>query len=472
MTNRELLIQRVHEIRKIYKDLTLEKIVFFDDDERKRVKKLFMSLPFFAELVCDALDNNMLLTDVEIGVLDDFINSLFAILDSKEYESAIVSRDDVSIGRIYNSISQLADAIDNIKPIVRGFYVHRSDILENTPRTNEIKALILKAQNMQESFTSKLAILDEKLDMASQIIGTTTAKLDDITKHQETLKKVGGKYQNTLSILDIESESLLQKKNDLAAAHELLDGVRSTYQANDNVLKELNKELSKLQSNVLTMESRAKTIEDELNQKTDDIDLIIEQANAALETSTTVSVGTFFKEQYDIAKKWMPLWPSLALVFLVGAIWICIDTLQDIQHNVLTISSDVLNVSSGTPNSGAELPYLIARLCIVPLFLLGVWFCSSQYIKQKNITEDYAYKKVLSLSLIGFKSEIEKTGEANTTGFIKTLLKEILRSPLETLDKKHYKRETKLLKLAHDEMISNMFKNVTSKKSEPDEDKK
>lgn len=463
MINRKFLFQRINEIKRKYKRLALNKILpFNDENEVKRFNDFFMFLPFFTKLSCDTLDNNKkFLTDAEIGTLEKFINSLFdffVFVDNEQYDSSVEIKDSLGLEKIYNRTFQLVDELDDIKPIVRGFYSQRSDMVENNPRLDEVNALILKAQNMQESFTSKLAILDEKLDLASQIIGTTTAKLADITKYQETLKKVGSKYQNTLSILDIESESLAQKKIDLTAAHELLGNVKMTYEGNDKSLKEFNKELSKLQSSVIIMEERATKIEDELNQKTAGIDLIMAQANAALETSTTVSVGGFFKDQYDIAKKWMPVWPSLALVFLVGAIWICVDTLKDMKP--------------GTLEAGSELPYLIARFCIAPLFLLGVWFCTNQYIKQKNITEDYAYKKVLSLSLIGFKSEIQKTGEANTTGFIKSLLKEILRSPLETLDKKHYKRETKLLKLAHDEMISNMFKKVSPQKTEVDEEKK
>ncbi|MBH3122428.1 hypothetical protein [Serratia ureilytica] len=399
--------------------------------------------------------NKPLLKNVEV----DEVNSVLLFVENKTSDMLNLSRKSSFYeDSLYDGLISLNNTLDGIKPIIRAFVVKESRYNNMNELISRSKDILEKTSGLHEDLTIRFTLLDEKTNLINKIISTSTAKLDEITKGLSFLEDSNGKYQKTLSLLDIEVESLAKKKSDLDAAHELLGKVKRTYETNDKSLKEFNEELSKLQTSVSTMENRATTIEDELNQKTAGIDLIMNQANAALETTTTVSVGTFFKEQYDISKNRMFIWPSFALAFLIGAIWICYDTLSDIRHGVV--------------GDGAELSYIIARFCIAPLFLLGVWFCTNQYIKQKNITEDYAYKKVLSLSLIGFKSEIQKTGEANTTGFIKSLLKEILRSPLETLDKKHYKRETKLLKLAHDEMISNMFKKASPQKTEVEEEKK
>ncbi|CAI1011474.1 hypothetical protein [Serratia fonticola] len=461
MINRDLLLNKVSDVIDVYKThLRNNTSLITNPHEQVRLDNAYSSLHYFTKFVFDVLESKTkrrFLTYDEISSLERFIDYFDEHSDvgSTRLSNAMVLPHSEFI---YKEAVYLAEEIDIIKPIVRAFYPQGSSSVMNYKDINEISALISKIEKSQNSINIKSAMLDAELEKASQIIGTATSKLEDITKYQEAIISVGGKYQSTLAKIDLESESLAQKKNDLVAAHELLGNVRETYESNDKSLKEFNKDLLRLGASVFKMETRAATLEEELDLKTKGIDLIMEQANAALETSTTMSVGGFFKDQYDIAKKWVLIWPALAFLFLGGAIWICFDTLKD--------------MNPGEPKVGAELPYLIARFCIVPLFLWGTWFCTNQYIKQKNITEDYAYKKVLSLSLIGFKSEIEKTGEANTTGFIKSLLKEILRSPLETLDKKHYKRETKLLKLAHDEMIANMFKNVTSKKNEPDEDKK
>jgi predicted nucleic acid-binding Zn-ribbon protein len=463
MIDKRLIQNKVSEATNVYKK-NIEKIttLITDKYELERINDAYVSLSFFSKLACDILESKRkFLATNEIGKLESFITSLTEPRDivRDKKTGAYLSLGNMPHSElVYYQAIKIADEVDIIKPIIRVFHFGKINSERNHTGADEIKTLISKFKENQNSLTSVLAMLDEKLEATSQIIGTATAKLKDINKHQENLEKEDGKYQSTLSMLSFQSESLTQKKNDLAAAHDLLDNVRTMYEDNDKSLKELNKEFSELKVSVSSMKARTLTIEDELNQKTADIDSIITQANAALETSTTVSVGGFFKDQYDIAKKGIFIWPILALLFLGGAILICFDTLKYMRPGVL--------------EAGTELSYLIARFCIAPLFLLGAWFCTNQYIKQKNITEDYAYKKVLSLSLIGFKSEIEKTGEANTTGFIKSLLKEILRSPLETLDKKHYKRETKLLKLAHDEMIANMFKNVTSKNNEPDADKK
>ncbi|MEG0725835.1 MAG: hypothetical protein RR485_07325, partial [Mucinivorans sp.] len=82
-----------------------------------------------------------------------------------------------------------------------------------------------------------------------------------------------------------------------------------------------------------------------------------------------------------------------------------------------------------------NIPAMIGRLSMIPFTLLGALFCARQYVKQKNIIEDYAYKTVLSKSIVAFSEELRMKDEKGYTEYISTVLKEIHQDPLRKRDK-------------------------------------
>ena len=76
---------------------------------------------------------------------------------------------------------------------------------------------------------------------------------------------------------------------------------------------------------------------------------------------------------------------------------------------------------------------LIGRILMVPILSIGLYFCISQYNKQKNIIEDYAYKTVVAKAIVGFSEQIKKNENENTdeySSYMKTALAEIHQDPL------------------------------------------
>lgn len=113
------------------------------------------------------------------------------------------------------------------------------------------------------------------------------------------------------------------------------------------------------------------------------------------------------------------LWIVGAVVFIVIAIslgvWITFDKIDD-THLVL------------------------GRVAIIPLPILAAIFCSNQYVKQKNLIEDYAYKTVLAKSIVGFSEQLKKDASEDKgeyIHYIKVALEEIHKDPLR-------KRNTKV----------------------------
>jgi hypothetical protein len=90
-------------------------------------------------------------------------------------------------------------------------------------------------------------------------------------------------------------------------------------------------------------------------------------------------------------------------------------------------------------SSGDNVSLLLARLSLIPVLILGAGFSASQYVKQKNIIEDYAYKNVLAKSLVGFSEQFSGATEKGElhSHFIKSILTEIHNDPILKLKKKN-----------------------------------
>ena len=85
---------------------------------------------------------------------------------------------------------------------------------------------------------------------------------------------------------------------------------------------------------------------------------------------------------------------------------------------------------------------IIWRLALLPITISWAIFSASQYVKQKNLIEDYAYKLVLVKSIIWFSEELLKVKENTNDGYqqyITKTLDELLQDPLR--DKNPKKNE-------------------------------
>jgi len=144
--------------------------------------------------------------------------------------------------------------------------------------------------------------------------------------------------------------------------------------------------------------------------------LLIDKSLQALQYSTSEGISTAFLEQYKIANTKINrvLWLVGAGVFIILTlllgIWIL--TGWGIDKNMNPVIS------------------IIGRLSLIPFTLLASLFCANQYIKQKNLIEDYAYKSVLAKSMVAFSEELRVKDSARYAEYLSTVLREIHQDPL------------------------------------------
>jgi hypothetical protein len=111
-------------------------------------------------------------------------------------------------------------------------------------------------------------------------------------------------------------------------------------------------------------------------------------------------------------------------------------------------------------SSDNSIEFIIARLSLIPLCVASAWFSASQYVKLRNLAEDYAYKTVLAKSLVGFSEQIrqsENNTEAHST-YLERVLNEIHKDPLRS--RKSIKTEPDITTTV--EQLKNSLESVTS----------
>ena len=85
-----------------------------------------------------------------------------------------------------------------------------------------------------------------------------------------------------------------------------------------------------------------------------------------------------------------------------------------------------------TWDTKVTLAVVAGRVSLIPILIAGAWFCAHQYVKLANISEEYAYKSVLSKSIVGFSEQMSRDNDAESdhSHYIRTVLAEIHTNPL------------------------------------------
>lgn len=156
------------------------------------------------------------------------------------------------------------------------------------------------------------------------------------------------------------------------------------------------------------------------------------KANSALNLSGTYRLSRHFRDAYKTANKNKRFWAFVS----IGAAIVCIAFVVYMLVKMNEVSS--YPPTDQEPNL---LLLFFARFSMIPVLIGFFAFSAIQYVKQNNISEDYAHKKLLSETLVSFKQEINKNDTDKSSLFMDNILKSVLRSPLSSIDKKSHQME-------------------------------
>lgn len=173
---------------------------------------------------------------------------------------------------------------------------------------------------------------------------------------------------------------------------------------------------------IIEHEETIKNYKETYSEKLSEAEKLIEEAKLALNYKNAQGLSAAFSNQLeDSQSNWKTIsWIVGAAVFIIATLAI----------GVWIVTGWGMDYDAVNGNNTRMIYNLIGRLSMIPFTITGAIFCANQYIKKKNIIEDYAYKTVLAKSIIAFSEELRDKSPERYTEYLSTILKEIHQDPL------------------------------------------
>lgn len=314
--------------------------------------------------------------------------------------------------------------VNNIIKILQplSFYIlsrgkFANDLMVEIAEMLEKKALLEKEIVEFESLKDQnVKINQEFQDKAKEIEEKNQKLLLKIEEIEETYTDLNEKLENAKTEGKEITEILTEAKSEKG----IFDGFIQNVSSRESELIRQKTETENYESKLLKFQKDIKT-------KVAEAENLIRKSEEVLNLSTSEGISAAFNTQYKEAGKWwvFGLWLFFSTIFLALAVWI----------GWLLLSAE-----------SQDLPTVIARISLLPILLTGAYFAANQYVKQKNIAEDYAYKQVLSKSLVGFSGEILKQSKNNNpeySQFVTKVFDQMLQDPLRNRKEKSFEIDYK-----------------------------
>lgn len=333
-----------------------------------------------------------------------------------------ISNLNVSLSR--NQYTTLVSELEWLKQHLRT-YILRIDRNRYIDFNSAIDDLCRKAIALEEEIQSVKDKLKES-DKAYAEIQTKQTEYNDII--DELLEKKNTFVGEYKAFADEVSDFRALAERAQANEQTISDNLRETNKEK-GVFDEFIEKIDNRESVLEKQHKATKEYEQRLNEfyqdhaeKLDEVGALIEKARQALQYTTAAGMSAAFQEQYNKANNRAAKngWLIAAIFFLfislgIGA-WI--------------VAGWGINGDKTT-----QLYSLIGRLTMVPFTILAAIFCANQFVKQKNLAEDYAYKSVLTKSIVAFSEELRENDSEGYSQYITTVLKEIHQDPLRKRSK-------------------------------------
>lgn len=300
---------------------------------------------------------------------------------------------------------------------------------------NKAKEELLKINNIKNDIEIKLAKAQDILSNSTEAHENIIKLVTDLKRENDTAIKKGNEISHVLA------KSLTSHSN-IEVIQEALSTAKIT-------LDDLYERSRKLQSELVTFLKRSQEDVEGIINKTEMINKLDEEiskqketsiellnnAKAAMNLAGTYRLSRHFKTAYQLAKSNRKFWATTSILSALSCIGFVIYILYEMNK--------VYDATGGSGQESHLILLFIARLSMIPILIGFFAFSAVQYVKQNNISEDYAHKKLLSETLISFKQEIGSNESEKVGEFMDNILKNVLSSPLNSNDKKHTREEVK-----------------------------
>ncbi|AYL61408.1 hypothetical protein N0P75_04010 [Citrobacter youngae] len=356
------------------------------------------------------------------------IFSLLKLTDN--YISSMIS--DIFSDDIYRSITTINDDLirySRISKFIQGTHNQPNTIaMFKNQASNEIAKVVDLKNEIEISATQIRELAERNANSHDKIIKLVT----DLNAETKKLESAGSEIEFILkksrdALIGIESSS-----EKLRTVEETLNNIVNANKSMQGEIIKKSAESASEIKNLLDKKTEIEELKTIISGEINNAKELNSKANSALNLSGTYRLSRHFRDAYKTANKNKRFWAFVS----IGAAIVCIAFVVYMLVKMNEVSS--YPPTDQEPNL---LLLFFARFSMIPVLIGFFAFSAIQYVKQNNISEDYAHKKLLSETLVSFKQEINKNDTDKSSLFMDNILKSVLRSPLSSIDKKSHQME-------------------------------
>jgi len=325
------------------------------------------------------------------------------LVERREMHNALVQMSNQLAAKDYNAVATTWDTLKrSVRP--RG--------LNTTPE------LLETLKERIDALHGVGVPLEEKRDEAEQIRSqietakanaeSAVARLDVATKALDALEGKVKQAEEIQQKAQISGAAIDQLQAQAQSKEELLSSFSASVQSGKSQLGEQAQKIEEY-------ERRLTEYGEQQKEYLERAENLIKSARDALGYTTATGLSASFTERYLEEKKkwiWNFLWLFASAISVGGALWLGYDLLVD--QSALTAG------------------LAIARTAAASAAISAAWFCASQFVRNKNTSDDYGYKSVLAKSMVAFLDQFQDQGEREA--YLRTVLGQIHQDPMR---KKH-----------------------------------
>ena len=268
-------------------------------------------------------------------------------------------------------------------------------------------------------------------------------KLDSIiSTNQGQLKECGDMYQQMTALsgeVQIMRNDTVAQKAEIDQFSSLIQKREKSIAAQEAATEDYKKKLTEFSAEAEAAEAARDTknketlaeFSDNCASSMEDAQKLIANAQQALQLTTAQGLAVAFKSKEDKSGYWLAkgFWLLLTVSATISAIAIGLG-LEWKLLELLGIGRNDGTLYVRTVDASVDVYTVLRRALAVFVALSIAGFTGGQYLKNKTIEEDYAYKAALAASFPGFVAELGKPqDEAMRKEYTSKLLAEILQDP-------------------------------------------
>lgn len=295
------------------------------------------------------------------------------------------------------NLIQFETEIDDVRKL-------KTQLLDNISEVNSLKDVL---ETEGESISDINTVATTRLEEINNKFEKIESKLNEIIKKSTETENLNVELESIKSKANKNLSDIITLKTESESNKKLIDVFAENVQEKENNLVEL-------QSNIEINNNKLNEYEKEREKIIKQAQELINSAKQALNYKTAEGLSASFDAQYKDAKDNGKLnrWIISAAISIGVTLALGLFVLMTIQDEWFMV---------------------LGRILLLPIPISAAIFCSQQYVKQKNIIEDYAYKTTIAKSIVGFSEQLRKNGndsDEEYVNYIKKALDEIHKDPL------------------------------------------